>query len=140
MKEELISFETAVLAKEKGFNNKNTYMFYGNVLHINSFELCAHKFADKILMEGIPGTFVDYNQKELVSYQAPTQTLLQKWLREKYGLHIVVDIPWIGNGWLCTIYDIRSDSKELASINKYKKYNTYEAILEAGLFQALKLI
>ena len=105
MTDQLISFETAKLAKEKGF-----------------LEL-THKI-----------TWVD-NER----YCIPTQSLLQKWLREKHNIDIIIK-PYTG--------DIKGTKTYATDItifgsNKYIKlsrYDTYEQALEAALFEALKLI
>jgi len=61
MKEELVKFETAVLAKEKGFESyKNCITF--------------------------PSTIKDFKKSNL----AVTQSLLQKWLREIHNIDIMI--------------------------------------------------
>lgn len=72
----------------------------------------------------------------LKSIPAPTQSLLQKWIRDNFNIHIeiiMVDtltstyayhIPSTGNG-------IRPDSK---------LYDSYEECLEDGLLESLELI
>jgi len=70
--------------------------------------------------------------------------LLQKWLREKYHFHIAI-MPWDKTYWWYQIEDIDAyDSSKGALIKaeseEDKLYNSYEEALEAGLYQALKLI
>ena len=73
MEDTLITFETAKLAKKKGFKegSRKGYLPNGEtgISHYNS--LC-------------------YNDKEdyPTKYAAPTQSLLAKWLREKYDIEI----------------------------------------------------
>ena len=129
MQEQLVSFETALLAKEKGFIQTET--FYG----ISS------------------SLIYDVNKKAKPSYQktqedevdAPTQSLLQKWLRERHGIQteISMGVKYI-NDKLTNLYSysIFSCSPQL-KINwkfSYKKPITYEEALEAGLLEALKQI
>ena len=71
MEEQLISFETAKLAKEKGFTY--AYEFYDKEGNIVDF--------------GIVGGWTDCHDE---NYAAPTQSLLQKWLREKHDIHFEI--------------------------------------------------
>jgi len=72
-----------------------------------------------------------------------TQSLLQKWLREKHDIHIYVDTT--------PTFDSIHPKKWRASIKycfqpfkwttgKYVIKDTYEEVLETGLQEALKLI
>lgn len=131
MEETPITFQVAKLAKEKGFDLINVHDYY----HINKgynlgYALCiseAKKQTDGCLL-------------------APTQSLLQKWLREKHGIHIFV-IP-------CVPYSF-SPNKDLDVIWIFtickpllveygcpvkNEFRSYEEALEEGLEQALKLI
>lgn len=119
MNEQLISFETAKLAKEKGFFNGDIFYFFKN-----NGELTYKDRSDK---------FVSYD------ISAPTQSLLQKWLREKHHLIIIVAYQYEHDStpYSYWIY------KELQSlpINQWvNDLNTYEEALELGLQEALKLI
>jgi hypothetical protein len=123
MEEQLISFETAVLAKEKGFDIKTLYRFLG--------ETCRE---------------VDLNcQLWDNEYYAPTQSLLQKWLREEMDMWVTI----IFNGitYSISIYGrYTPDEEEIeisntGSLNFEDKYFLrYEQALEVGLQEALKLI
>jgi len=71
----------------------------------------------------------------------PTQSLLQRWLREVHKIEIDIrpcftcyDIDvWKNKG-----YD---DEKDLDDDRDYKgTFNTYESALEQGLYEALKLV
>lgn len=65
----------------------------------------------------------------------PTQSIAQKWLRDNHSVHTAVDVN--GNGlWYCRIYD----TKDYEFLFETKNYVTYEEALEAGIFEALKLI
>jgi len=116
MQEELITFDTAKLAKEKGFNitTKSSFLLRSQRLYKDMD--CNNK------VEG---------DNEFVS--APTQSLLQRWLREVHNIHvwgIPNNEPSICDGYVPIIQGKA----------KYGKYNTYEQALEAGLQEALKLI
>jgi hypothetical protein len=128
MKEQLITFETAKLAKEKGFNipTKKAYKEYKGVQFKTVNEFKVKK----------------YNHNNLngncLNISAPTQSLLQKWLREVHRVnnsYIIPDghgnyVPWKG---LLTMDNLYLFHREL-------KFKTYEEALEEGLIEALKLI
>ena len=118
MQEQLITFETAKLAKEKGFNEicKTAYgrnadsLYYGN---------CTHKNSENIFLS------------------APTQNLLQKWLREVHNIYVEISFnqkyenPRFG-------YIVRT--KSTCFHTRDFPYKTYEEALEIGLQESLKLI
>ena len=115
MTDQLISFETAVLAKEKGF-----------------IEPCMHKFTKK----GFPLFCTTQREGDL---RCPTQSLLQKWLREKYNIHLQIYSPNMFNKeeWVCHfMYIARLTKPRYTGIGG----NSYEEVLEKGLVEALKII
>lgn len=117
MTEEIISFETAVIAKEKGFDDLE-----------NCF--CGYNPNEKKLLDyGLWPRFRTLYPKESIG--APTQCLLQRWLREKHKRFIycaprAIDgiVKWSNN----------------ISVRENIFYDTYEEALETGLFESLKLI
>lgn len=69
---------------------------------------------------------------------APTQSLLQKWLREIHNIHVSSFEDYGKTVLLIHYYDHENSRVELWS---YKgPYDTYEEALEKGLLGALKLI
>ena len=80
-------------------------------------------------------------------YLAPTQSLLQKWLREIHGIEISIRaIKW-ENDKLKTGLVLDSYEYEMYPLNKpyyiYHKvsgFKTYEQALEQALLESLKLI
>jgi len=131
MNEQLISFEAAKLAKEKGFDLK-----LNNFYCDNYSGLCSES-EEFLYIELMRNGIYDCNNEfeEGQRYSAPTQSLLQKWLREKYKIHVQI-LPY--------------NQKYLLSLLKYgqngsnpnfdNEFNSYEEALEEGLFEALKLI
>lgn len=120
MKEQLISFDTAKLAKEKGFN----------------YQCNRFYFHDKELGFMLGGEI--NSNLQLKNTSAPTQSLLQKWLRDEKSL-CVFALPSISGGWYSDMTRIHNvfyiGDPELRD-----KYPTYEEALEDGLFKALELI
>lgn len=121
MKEQLIEFKTAKLAKEKGFElNLASY----NYSEENKFNIGLNVC-----------TLQDLENFKI--YPAPTQSLLQKWIREEYNIIVVVDKvdSTLDSGFYYNIYSILvEDNYEIL------EFKTYEEALEKGLFEALKLI
>jgi hypothetical protein len=117
MKDQLIEFETAKLAKEKGFEQKHVEEHYLKDENLDTSNMAW--------------------ENGLSLGSAPTQSLLQRWLREEHkinllvveGTHIfekityAIDAPYI--------YEFGTGNKA---------FKTYEEALEIGLKEALKLI
>lgn len=123
MKEELITFETAKLAKEKGFDEVCSYLYE------NSKEIVYTTHKNSGL------------NKHFDWYSAPSQSLLQRWMREKYNIHI--EITWNPNEtdkhyYASLNYIVGAHNKD--TLNEAITYITYEEALEVGLYEALKLI
>jgi len=135
--EELVTYTTAKLAQEKGFSipTQDKYQF------IN----WEHPEIGIILNQGERrfGGVSNWNhscfQDKYRQYvSAPTQSQLQKWLREVYNFNIEIKTPNGKRGvWLYEIHKVHG-------IGDYSKTNfafqNYEQSLEAALEEALKLI
>lgn len=118
MKDEFITFETAKLAKEKGFDEYCKYHFDQEGARFNN--------------NMNPTKNSEWNN----CMTQPTQSLLQRWLREQHGLHI--HLYFIDNvlGYQAIITDTVSNIELFES----KCFVPYEQALEEGLYEALKLI
>lgn len=134
MKEQKVSFETAKLAKEKGFDEP-TYAWYAEL----NYTLPKRELVESG-KNGISQWFrnSDVNGDRFIS--SPTQSLLQKYLREKYGI-IVTSDPVIGLSYLKYSYNIYKKDN-IWHVIKFtaKQWDTYEEALEEGLQEGLKLI
>lgn len=108
MEDQLISFETAKLAKEKGFKygfgNGQKYYFP------KTKELTENHRGD--------------------NYAACTQSLLQKWLRDVHNIHIRIDFEKIEYKPWYFSYHVKPKSKLYVSD---ETFNTYEEALESAL-------
>ena len=125
MQEQLITFETAKLAKEKGFPqepNRRKVPYYN---YKGEFNGDVTDFLRKYLREE--------DTSDVESVSAPTQSLLAKWLREEHNIHLIAykNINIDGYDWCYITTD------GITNINSYK---TYEEAYEIGLQEALKLI
>lgn len=106
MKEQLISFETAKLANEKGFKFdwQINFDIFDDSLFINS----------------------------------PTQSLLQKWLREEKKIHISVERSKSGS--MCYRWKLKNDGAEKLKVTAHPYECLYELALEQALITSLKFI
>jgi len=129
MIDQLISFDVAVLAKKKGFNWKTPswYNQYGYLLN-KSVE--PDNDGNTVSISDI----VNLDLSSVIFYESPTQSLLQRWLRETHSIE--VPVIFFDRGYLYAV------TKKPAKGNHYRvEYsNTYEEALEKGLFEALNLL
>ena len=154
MEEYLVSYETAVLAKEKGFNESCIY-YYDKDCILESFKHCPDydECSDGGGSVSINEILMNCDHDKLL---APTQSLLQKWLRETYNIKVFVipnfesvnimkDSNKIVTGYY-DIYKILPYFFEAIIFVKDKNrfystsHETYEKALEIGLMEALNLI
>ena len=134
MKEELIQFKTAKLAKEKGFNipTFNVYNVNGKLFE---FEVPVNGSFKDSLLEDHEIVYDDWNNNNKESCSTPTQSLLQRWLREKHNIHI-----WITRFLISeTEYTFNIENYE-GLRQDHTEYKSYEQALEVGLYEALQLI
>lgn len=122
MEEDLITFETAKLAKEKGFTlrevGSHTYNYFGD--------------------DGILGC-ISWGHLNLDQPAQVPQSLLQKWLREKHEINVVPAFSKFSRTYGYKIYFIENGGTE--EINgQYSKFISHEKALEKGLQESLKLI
>lgn len=132
MQEELISFDTAKLAKEKGLISglkcTHIYCIGYNVIPEDK-TLLSHDYIRSSVE----------NQFHLAL--APTQSLLQKWLREIYNIHIIVYIMENSDGSIYYDFGLKQVVNWLTNkSSKPREFLTYEEALEIGLQEALKLV
>lgn len=142
MEEELITFETAKLAKEKGFNLK-THDYFSKDKYRREFnhnvgfddDYWGDNYVYDWNTNGEP--FKPFNKE---CYSAPTQSLLQKWLREVHG--IIVEITWqmCSTDYEYAIIDMNNPPKYEDDVERIIGFKAYEETLEEGLYKALKLI
>jgi hypothetical protein len=142
MEEQYITFETAKLAKEKGFNIRQS-AYYDE--HANLCEVYSCYCNDRDVNECSCGAWESYDEGEK-AIQTPTQALLQKWLREVHK----VDVQLLRNKpgydeYRVEIYKTNESSNyQFISVKENGGYvlwrSKYEEALEIGLLEGLKLI
>ena len=167
MKEQLISFETAKLAKEKDFNIlqhsyyfedgefkenslKGTNGYYGEEYEFNLSEF-NENWNDKWLTKKTGDRCFGCSKQKgyLETFSAPTQSLLQRWLREVHNIYVESYHDLTSDGTKIQFYTSwgflqQKDKNGNRNVNgwydEYNDWETYEEALEIGLQEALKLI
>ena len=123
MEDTRITFETAKLAKEKGFTQNPYKIPYSY----------RYEFTDNT---GCVLSYSLFNPSSNIC-TAPRQSILAKWLREKHNIIVLVDYEGIDGYYYKYYYYINEVQKYDAS---GKNYITFEEAYEIGLQEALKLI
>jgi hypothetical protein len=118
MKDELISFETAKLAKEKEFDWRVRWRYQGEDDDVVGGALYNHNNKEEQELWSTP------------LYSAPTQSLLQKWLREE--CEILVSIYYQHWRWCWRV--------NYENVEYWSSEDSYEEALEEGLKNGLKII
>lgn len=126
MRDQRISFETARLAREKHFEEECDWLYRE--------DQTEHQI----------GNYNYIDDDSYISYSAPTQTELQRWLREQHDIIVVptiFDKGFLEDDKFCyqfVIYNkIDTDEETLVSSSEWK---TWEEALEEGLKGGLGLI
>jgi len=139
MEDQLIEFETAKLAKEKGFDESTEYKFQYNE---ETFGVRREK--------GIPLSYASGCSQ----CSQPTQSLLQRWLREVHNIEVE---PKLNDKLYRRLYEkaygkvalnyhwviitgINDPNYFYENFYASETYETYEEAFEKGLVEGLKLI
>ena len=134
MIKEVVSRNVAILAQEKGFNEKCIAVHYAN------------SYKNPALMAVVYGDCIDINFKnkdeiDLSKYVlAPLRSSLNAWLTDKHNITVyVIDDIVYGHesDYGDTHYYIKNRHKILRPKNDFMTYND---ALDFGLMEALKLI
>lgn len=123
MTEELVTLETAKMLREKGFNE-----YCKNVIDINNIPReTLYRINDDLPKQ---------------CFSQPTQSIVQKWLREIKNLHIEIYRSACGYGYVIVKANNGTwmEDDDAKGPNDGGNWDTYEEALEAGIFEALKLI
>ena len=131
MEEQIVLFETAKLAQEKGFKSMDARTIITRSNYYNHLGVFRGDVTDLVRAQ--------INEQDTTPFEtipAPTQSRLQKWLRETHDIHVQV---------------LRLYTKEWKYVAEWGKqlpylrgtldpFDTYEEALEEALVQALNLI
>ena len=117
--EEICTSEVAKLAKERGFDVPTHYAYNDNCRKAMYMELRLNR-----------------NTKDSHSISAPTQSLLQRWLREEKGYYVY---PYYDNNEFKWTYSIREKTGDMwiLLVGETPNFDVFEEAMEAGLKYAL---
>ena len=130
--DEVVTYEVAKLAKEKGFPQEFNYIHfaprYGYYNHKGELDGDLRDILKlRIKKEPVPDGMQPIN--------APTQSLLQRWLREEKRIDIAI-VPLYNVGYAYIVYNIHCRDNRVTNTNA--GYSTYELAIEDALKYALK--
>ena len=142
MEDEIVSLETAMLLKEKGFNEPCSYYYEDDDLYKLGY---YHGDGTGFVRNNSPidGRFLC----EEMQCTAPTQSLAQKWLRETRNITFNAN-PHSNDGKIIYVVTIKVISSNkyidfnvmMDTSNKAIMFDTYEDAIESGLKHCLKSI
>ena len=133
IKEDYVSFETAKLLKEKGFNEETEYVYSNNgellrLSHLGIKDLtnadCNGYHTWQFPIEGVASII-----------SAPTLQMAMKWLREVHNLHI--DIRININNSLCSFQIYSVGVSGARAFTEYR-IKSYEAACEEAIKYCLE--
>lgn len=153
MSDTLVSFKTAKLAKEKGFNIlTHSYYFEDGEFKENSLTGTNGYYGEDYEFN-LEEFYENWNDKWLTkksgdrcfgcsksrgyfeTFSAPTQSLLQKWLREMHKIEVFVHLRTLAIGWVVKVRNMENYAKLHQNVS-----SSYEKAFERGLYEALKII
>ena len=129
IEESYVSFDTAKLLKEVGFNVPCRGVYITD--RIGHYEF--HKYDNKQTVDDLCQDTEDGFQYE---YLAPTQDLAARWLREEH--HIFIMLTPVIEGWMYDLFDLKKHQYILC--NEDAMTESYEVAFETALREAIKLI
>lgn len=141
MKNERVTFDTAKLAKEKGFD-----------------EFCDESFDENGKASGFTGYdlmkkhnknsavhLINTNSEEFeypnILCTRPTQSLLQRWIREVHNIHVDVHPTLINKKWYPKAVNLDNTNDNILAGRLFDFHrDIFEEALDLGLYVTLKLI
>ena len=142
MEDEIVSFETAMLLKEKGFNEPCSYYYEDNELY-----KLGYYQGDGTGFSRNNSPINDRLSCEEMQCAAPTQSLAQKWLRETRNITFNAN-PHSNDGKIIYVVTIKVISSNkyidfnvmMDTSNKATMFDNYEDAIESGLKYCLESI
>lgn len=123
IEESYVSFETAKILKEAGFDVP-----------------CTSQYTEGMGVWNVEYTY-DFNKDDF-GYSRPTQALAARWLREAHGIMIVSFFDDYMSKWYYVIDGVKKQSA-IKCVQSASDYDNYEEAIEEGLkhcFELIKLI
>lgn len=133
IEEQFVSFDTARMLKEAGFDVPCRGVYVTDRTGYYEFR----EYDNKQTKDDLCCNTEDGFQYE---YLAPTQALAARWLREVHGIHIFCNYFFEDGTWFYVIVDLKESDEVRAIHPDTRSYQSSEEALEAGLKRGLKLI
>lgn len=142
--EEICTYEVCKLAKEKGFNEK-VYHYY-QIINKHYCE-CQDRIGPYIFSFKLEtdDCFNRYNKGSEDVISAPTQSQLQRWLREEKGIQIYIDSDldfddetFVYEWQIANKENFDNGGFEIHRYNSEEPHSTYELALEDALKYVLE--
>lgn len=140
MEDKIVGIELAKLAKELGFTEK-VFSVYDTKDKKGIRLYTLEEYIGKSSRNSWDECYRNFNNPSINRWvSAPTQSVLQKWLREKYGWHIEIKLHSILGISKNFYYEIKkingSEIFDCASL----EFKTYEEALETGILDVLNIL
>lgn len=125
--EDYISFETAKLLKEKGFDEKCTHYYKNEKYLVDLGYTNIHSYTNSDLLE---------------EFTAPTLQMTMKWLREVHNFNVNTELNI--HGYFCSLsHIVRNLSGHIIDIEDSEAwetayYDSYEQAVEAAIKYCLE--
>jgi len=132
MEEQLITFKTAILSKHKGFDVPVKFGVYGVKMKLTHF----HK---KGVFENVNWNAKEKQQSHSKATSIPTQSLLQKWLRDNHKVSIQINDYRDALKGECFSFRVKK-LHNYTDVDFDGYFKTYEEALEEALYEGLSLI
>lgn len=131
MIEEFVTFETAKLLKEKGFDEP--CMNYFTKEGFLGKEIIHSNWTDEPCFNN-----AEYN--DFVCTQ-PTQALVMRWLREVHNIVIVINIaPTCNSYYWFKVFTYSKNNELQYTIHSEESYSTYEEACENAIKHCIRMI
>lgn len=121
--EENCTYEVCKLAKEKGFDERTKYYYEANCVNPKAIEHC---------------TGANCFNKYPKAVSAPTQALLQRWLREAKGYYVYPFFDNESRRWTWVCRELTGDMWIQLLDFEERYFDTYELALEDALKYTLE--
>ena len=125
--EDYVSFETAKLLREKGFDENCTQVYNLKNQHL----LMADFYS---IGKFVYNSYLNKERPELIT--APTLQMAMKWLREVYDCPVEILWHWDANSQYSEWYFVHH--MELKPLPQIQYYDTYEEACEAAIKYCLE--
>ncbi len=126
-----VTYPTAKLAHQKGFTGLSRHAYFNGDKEKDFWE----KEGTPVLSQRRSPA---YNFPDRYGYiPAPSQSGLQRWLREVHQLLVLVEWDTISFGY--ALYNLQASEAEFHTV-RYERWASYEEALEQALLSALSFI